>query len=258
MAGENILTDQKSPTGPKTSSPEEIARFSAIADAWWDPDGDFKPLHRLNPTRLMFIRDHAAHHFGRNPVGERPLDGLSVLDIGCGGGLLSEPMTRLGGRVVGIDAAEKSINVARLHAERNGLDIDYRCAPPEDFARAAGDKFDIVLNMEVIEHVTNRDAFFLVSAGLVKPGGIMMISTVNRTIKSLALAKVGAEYVLRWLPAGTHDWRKFVRPSELSDGLAPLGIEITQLTGVAYNLLRDEWELSRDLAVNYMAMGVKA
>ncbi|MBL6946744.1 MAG: bifunctional 2-polyprenyl-6-hydroxyphenol methylase/3-demethylubiquinol 3-O-methyltransferase UbiG [Rhodospirillales bacterium] len=251
------MADQKSPTSSKTISPEEIARFSAIADSWWDPDGDFKPLHRLNPTRLTFIRDHATRHFGRDPLGEKPLDGLSVLDIGCGGGLLSEPMTRLGGRVVGIDAADKSINVARLHAERNGLHIDYRCAPPEDFAEASRGAFDIVLNMEVVEHVADLDTFFSVSAGLVKPGGIMMISTVNRTIKSLALAKVGAEYVLRWLPAGTHDWRKFVRPSELSDGLAPAGIEITQLTGVAYNLLRDEWELSRDLAVNYMAMGVK-
>ncbi|MBT3359265.1 MAG: bifunctional 2-polyprenyl-6-hydroxyphenol methylase/3-demethylubiquinol 3-O-methyltransferase UbiG [Rhodospirillales bacterium] len=251
------MTDQNPPTASKTASPDEIARFSAMADAWWDPEGDFKPLHRLNPVRLAFIRDHGCARFGCDSRADRPLDGLRVLDIGCGGGLLSEPVTRLGARVVGIDAAEKSIQVARLHAERNGLDIDYRCAPPEDFVQAAGGDFDIVLNMEVLEHVADLDAFFSVSAGMVKRGGIMVISTINRTLKSLALAKVGAEYVLRWLPAGTHDWRKFVRPSELEEGLRPRGIEITQLSGVAYNPLRDEWGPSRDLTVNYMALGVK-
>ncbi len=257
MPRERILTDQNEPMTAKTASPGEIARFSAIADAWWDTEGDFKPLHRLNPTRLAFIRDHASARFGRDPIGEKPLDGLRVLDIGCGGGLLSEPMTRLGARVVGIDAAEKSIQVARVHAERGGLDIDYRCAPPEDFAQAAGGEFDIVLNMEVLEHVADLDAFFAVSASMVKRGGIMVVSTINRTFKSLALAKIGAEYVLRWLPAGTHDWRKFVRPSELADGLGPRGIQITQMSGVAYNPLRDEWGTSRDLSVNYMALGVK-
>ncbi|MBC8159414.1 MAG: bifunctional 2-polyprenyl-6-hydroxyphenol methylase/3-demethylubiquinol 3-O-methyltransferase UbiG [Alphaproteobacteria bacterium] len=251
------MSDHSPTESSKTASPEEIARFSAIADAWWDADGDFKPLHRLNPIRLAFIRDHACVRFGRDPKGEKPLDGLRVLDIGCGGGLLSEPMTRLGAQVVGIDAAEKSINVARVHAERGGLDIDYRCAPPEDFARAAGGGFDIVLNMEVLEHVADLDAFFAVSAEMVKPGGIMVISTLNRTLKSLALAKFGAEYVLRWLPAGTHDWRKFVRPSELADGLGPRGIEITKLAGVVYNPLRDEWLASKDVSVNYMALGVK-
>ena len=251
------MTDQNHPKAPQTVSPDEIARFSAIADAWWDPEGDFKPLHRLNPTRLAFIRDHACARFGRDPKAEKPLDGLRVLDIGCGGGLLSEPMTRLGARVVGIDAAEKSVNVARLHAERNGLDIDYRWAPPEDFARTAGGEFDIVLNMEVLEHVADLQSFFTISAGMVRRGGIMVISTINRTLKSLALAKIGAEYVLRWLPAGTHDWRKFVRPSELADGLRPGGIEITQLSGVAYNPLSDQWGASADVSVNYMALGVK-
>lgn len=251
------------PTSPgqtsiKTASPDEIARFSAIASAWWDPEGEFKPLHRLNPVRLAFVRDQVLAHFSRPADSPAPLRGLSVLDIGCGGGLLAEPMCRLGAKVTGIDATEKSIGVARLHAERGGLDIDYICAPPEDFAEAAKGKFDIVLNMDVVEHVTDVDAFLGAGAGLVKSGGAMVISTVNRTLKSLALAKIGAEYILRWLPAGTHDWHKFVRPSELSRALRPAGIEITALSGMAYNALQDRWGPSRDVAVNYLAFGTKS
>lgn len=240
-----------------TASPDEIARFSALADAWWDPEGEFKPLHRLNPPRLAYIREQACRHFGRDAHAKRPFDGLSLLDIGCGGGLLSEPVARLGARVIGIDAGEKGIGIARLHAERAGLHIDYRAAPPETFAAEGHGPFDIVLNMEVVEHVTDLDAFLAVAAGLMRPGGMMVVSTVNRTLKSLALAKVGAEYVLRWLPAGTHDWRKFVRPSELARGLTAGGAELVDLTGVSYKPLTDEWVHSRDLAVNYMAMAVR-
>jgi len=241
-----------------TASPDEILRFSALADAWWDPEGEFKPLHHLNPTRLAYIRDSVSAHFGRDPLAERPLDGLSLLDIGCGGGLLSEPMARLGARVTGIDAGEKSVQVARVHAERCGLVIDYRHAVPEDFAAAAPERYDIVLAMDVVEHVADLDAFLAAAAGLLRPGGGMVISTVNRTLKSLALAKVAAEYVLRWLPAGTHDWRKFVRPSQLAEGLRAGGVAITDLRGMIYSPLADRWSYGPDLAVNYLAFAVRA
>jgi 2-polyprenyl-6-hydroxyphenyl methylase / 3-demethylubiquinone-9 3-methyltransferase len=251
-----VPVSTKSPSN-KTASPDEIARFTAIANAWWDPDGEFKPLHRLNPVRLAFVRDQIIAHFSRSPDSPKPLKGLTLLDIGCGGGLLAEPMCRLGATVTGIDAAEKSVGVARLHAERNGLDIDYICAPPEDFTQTVDGRFDIVLNMDVVEHVADLDAFLAAGAGLTKPGGVMVISTVNRTLKSLALAKIGAEYILRWLPAGTHDWRKFVRPSELTNALRPVGVEITALSGMTYDALQGRWGPSPDVAVNYMAFGVK-
>jgi len=240
-----------------TASPDEIARFGALADAWWNPEGEFKPLHRLNPVRLAYIRDRVCRHFGREPSAERPLDGLSLLDIGCGGGLLAEPMCRLGARVTAIDAGEKSIQVARLHAERSALAIDYRVAPPERFAAEGATTFDVVLNMEVVEHVADLPAFLAAAAALLRPGGAMVVSTVNRTLKSLALAKIGAEYVLRWLPVGTHDWRKFVRPSELATGLGAGGVDIVDLAGVAYSPLADAWSLNRDVAVNYMAFAVR-
>ena len=182
--------------------------------------------------------------------------GESLLDIGCGGGLLAEPLRRLGAQVTGIDAGEKNVRVARLHAEQGGLDIAYRRQLPEDLA-LKGASFDIVANMEVIEHVTERDAFFTACCGLVKPGGVMVLSTINRTLKSLALAKLGAEYVLRWLPIGTHDWKKFIRPSELARGLREHGVEVTKLKGMAYGALRDQWRLADDLDVNYLAFAVK-
>ncbi len=246
------------PSAASTASPEEIARFAGLADAWWDPDGEFKPLHRLNPTRLAYIRDSVAGHFGRDPLADRPLDGLALIDIGCGGGLLSEPMARLGARVTGIDAGEKSINVARIHAEQSGLAIDYRHAVPEDFAASADQSYDVVLAMDVVEHVADLDAFLAAAAGLLRPGGAMVISTVNRTLKSLAFAKVAAEYLLRWLPVGTHDWRKFVRPSQLADGLNAGGVTIADLRGMIYNPLTDRWSYGSDLAVNYLAFGVRA
>ena len=250
------------PSLPGTAAPDEVARFSALANEWWDADGKFRPLHRINPTRIAFIRDRVAGHFGRDALGGNglggpgPLDGLDVLDIGCGGGLLGEPMRRLGARVTGIDAGEETVRVAALHAEQGGLDIEYRAVPPETLA-ADGRIFDVVLNMEVIEHVADVGAFLAACCAMVKPGGIMVMSTLNRTVKSFALAKVGAEYVLRWLPAGTHDWRKFVKPSELAAGLRPLGFDIVELKGLAYRPLGDEWSLTDDLDVNYMAVAVK-
>ena len=241
-----------------TADAEEVARFQAIADEWWDAGGKFKPLHQINPVRIAYIRDHVCKHLGRDPLADQPLAGLRLLDIGCGGGLLAEPMTRLGAAVTAIDAGEKNIAVARLHAEQMDLDIDYRHVLPENLANL-NDTFDVVLNMEVVEHVADLGAFLGASAALVRPGGAMVVTTLNRTLKSLALAKVGAEYILRWLPVGTHDWRKFVRPSELARGLRPHGVEIKSLAGMVYNPFNDRWRLSdRDLDVNYLAFTVKA
>lgn len=242
--------------GTSTASADEIKRFAALAETWWDPTGDFRPLHQLNPVRLEFIRDHVARHFDREPLSVKPFEDLSVLDIGCGGGLLCEPMRRLGATVTGIDAGRESIAAARAHARQSDLDIEYRHQLPEDLAREKG-RFDVVLNMEVVEHVADLDAFLAASAGLLRPGGAMVVSTINRTLKALALAKIGAEYVLRWLPVGTHDWRKFVRPSELARGLGPGGVEITDLKGMSYAPISDEWRLTADLDVNYLAFGEK-
>lgn len=251
------MTRKSTPPQSGTARPDEIARFTAIADSWWDPEGEFKPLHHLNPARLAFIRTCAADHFGRDPDAPAPLDGLDVLDIGCGGGLLSEPVCRLGARVVGLDAAEKSIGVARLHAAQSDLDIAFHCTTPEAFASTTGKDFDLAMAMDVVEHVANLDNFLAIAAGFVRPGGAMIFSTVNRTLKSLALAKVGAEYILRWLPAGTHDWRMFVRPSQLADGLRPAGVEVTRLQGVSYHPLENAWRPGDDLSVNYLAFAVK-
>jgi 2-polyprenyl-6-hydroxyphenyl methylase/3-demethylubiquinone-9 3-methyltransferase len=239
-----------------TVAENEIARFAAMADEWWDADGKFRPLHQLGPARLTFIRDHLAAHFGRDPLAPRPLDGLSVLDIGCGGGLLCEPLCRLGARVTGIDAGADAIAVARRHAAEAGLAIDYRHQPPEDLA-AGSETFDVVLTMEVVEHVADLGAFLAAAAGQLKPSGAMLLSTLNRTLKSLALAKVGAEYLLRWVPAGTHDWRKFRRPSELGKLMRPLGIEVRALKGIVYRPFSDSWELADDLDVNYMIFALK-
>lgn len=243
-------------TNQASLDPEEIAKFSAIAEAWWDPDGQFKPLHRLNPIRLGFIRDRAAGHFGIDLEEPAPLSGLTVLDVGCGGGLLSAPLSRLGAKVTGLDASEESIRVARHYAESHGLDIDYRCALAEDLARD-GASFDLLVNMEVVEHVADVPAFMDTCCRLVRPGGAMAVSTLNRTPKSYALAIVGAEYLLRWLPPGTHDWKRFVRPSELVQALRAGGLRATELTGVAFNPLSDTWRLTKDSDVNYMVFAVK-
>ncbi|MCW9040746.1 MAG: bifunctional 2-polyprenyl-6-hydroxyphenol methylase/3-demethylubiquinol 3-O-methyltransferase UbiG, partial [Rhodospirillales bacterium] len=239
-----------------TASPEEVARFAAMAEEWWDPNGKFRPLHRFNPVRLGFIRDHICAHYGRDPLSDGPLSGLSLLDIGCGGGLVAEPMANLGADVTGIDAAERNVGTAAAHAAESGAVLTYRRAQPEDLA-AEGRQFDVVLNLEVVEHVPDMDVFLGLSASLVKPGGVMVLATLNRTLKALALAKIGAEYVLRWLPPGTHDWNKFVKPSELAAALRPHGVTVTDLKGMTFNPFRDDWSLSSDLDVNYLAFAVK-
>lgn len=229
----------------------EIAKFSAMAEAWWDPHGDFKPLHILNPTRIAFIRDLATRHFGRDAESEAPLEGLTLCEIGCGGGLLTEPMRSLGAEVTGIDPSARNIGIARSHAEAGGIKITYLQCAAEDMVERR-ESFDIVLAMEVVEHVANVDMFIASCAQLVKPGGLMFLATLNRTAKAFAFAIVGAEYVMRWLPRGTHDWRKFVKPSELAHPLRRAGLSIERLTGVTYNPLAGRWSLSRDLDVNYM------
>jgi 2-polyprenyl-6-hydroxyphenyl methylase / 3-demethylubiquinone-9 3-methyltransferase len=241
---------------PATVDPEEIRRFAALAEEWWAPGGKFRPLHALNPVRLAFIREHAVRRFGLDASLRSPLQGLDAIDIGCGGGLLCEPLRRMGARVVGLDADEQGLAVARHHAEEGGLEIDYRLGSAEELA-ASGARFDLVLAMEILEHVAERDAFLDACAALIRPGGLFIAATLSRTAKSFALAIVGAEYVLRWLPAGTHDWRKFVRPSELAAGLRRNGLTIEALTGVSYDPIAGSWRLSRDHDVNYMVAATR-
>lgn len=240
-----------------TVDPAEVERFARIADEWWDPRGKFAPLHQLNPVRLGFIRDRAAAHWQRDALSGTPLHGLSVLDIGCGGGLLCEPMARLGAEVTGIDAAGRNIATASLHAAGQGLAIDYRETTAEALVEA-GRQFDIVLALEIVEHVADVDLFLKSVGGLARPGGLVFLSTLNRTAKAWALAIAGAEYVLRWLPRGTHDWRKFLKPSEVVRGLRAGGVEAQGIVGVVYSPLSRAWSLNkRDLDVNYMLYGSK-
>lgn len=236
-----------------TIDPAEIAKFSAMAAEWWNPKGKFKPLHKFNPVRLGYIREHVLARFGRDGANMRPFEGLRILDIGCGGGLLCEPMARLGATVVGADAAERNIIVARLHAEQSELAIDYRTTTSEALA-AAGERFDVVLNMEVVEHVDNVPLYMKSCADLVAPGGLLFSATINRTLRALALAKFGAEYVLRWLPRGTHDWNKFLTPDELKSLITRNGLKIIEETGVVFHPLADEWRRSSDTGVNYMIL----
>jgi 2-polyprenyl-6-hydroxyphenyl methylase / 3-demethylubiquinone-9 3-methyltransferase len=239
-----------------TVDPEDIGRFAAQGADWWDPAGSFRPLHRLNPARLAIIRDQLCAHFGRDASSLTPFAGLSLADIGCGGGLVAEPMTRLGCRVTGIDAGAAAIAAARAHAESAGLAIDYRVADIEGLART-GTRFDIVVALEIIEHVADREAFFTSLGGMVKPDGVFIGATLNRTARSFALAIVGAEYVLGWLPRGTHDWRRFVRPSEFVLGLNRAGLATTRLAGLVYDWRSGEWRHSEDLSVNYMLAAVR-
>ena len=239
-----------------TIDPDDVERFSRIADEWWDPTGKFAPLHRLNPVRIGYIRDRVAAHWQWDALNGEPLKGLSLLDIGCGGGLLSEPMTRLGASVTGVDASPRNIGVAALHAEAQGLAIDYRQGTAEALVES-GAQFDVVLALEIVEHVADVDLFLQSCGRLVKPGGLLFLSTLNRTAKAWALAIVGAEYVLGWLPRGTHDWKKFLKPSEVARGLRAGGIETQEIVGVVYAPLSRKWSLNRnDLDVNYMLYGV--
>jgi 2-polyprenyl-6-hydroxyphenyl methylase / 3-demethylubiquinone-9 3-methyltransferase len=238
--------------GGATVDPAELEKFGRMAESWWDPRGKFRPLHKVNPTRIAFIRDTLTARLRRDRLTQRPLEGLRLLDIGCGGGLLSEPMARLGAQVTGIDPTARNISVAQLHAKQSGLSIDYRVATAEELA-AAGERFDVVLNMEVVEHVADLTTFIAECCDLTGEQGVMFVATINRTPKSFLFAIIGAEYVLRWLPRGTHDWNKFVRPSELATAVRRARAEISSLTGVSYDPLRDSWNLSRDLDVNYMA-----
>jgi 2-polyprenyl-6-hydroxyphenyl methylase/3-demethylubiquinone-9 3-methyltransferase len=235
---------------------DEIGRFAAQSAGWWDPCGNFAPLHRLNPIRLEFIRHELLTHFRRDTRSLRPFDGLSLVDLGCGGGLIAEPMARLGFSVTGIDAAAEAIDVARAHAEETGLAIDYRTAGAEALAHE-GRQFDVVLALEIVEHVADQAAFFTALGRLVRPGGAFIGATLNRTVKSYALAIVGAEYVLGWLPRGTHDWSRFVRPAEFVLGLRRAGLATTRLAGIGYNPLSRNWTFSDDLAVNYMLTAVR-
>ena len=229
----------------------EVERFSALAETWWDPRGSMAPLHRLNPARLGFLRETLAAHFQRDAKSLRPFDGLSVLDIGCGGGLISEPLARLGATVMGIDASEANIAVARAHARGADLEIDYRPTSAEALA-AAGERFDAVLALEVVEHVADVEAFLQAAATLMRPGAAFIASTLNRTPKSLLFGIVGAEYLLRWLPRGTHRWDRFLRPSEFAAGLRRQGLHVREIRGLVYDLLAGEWRIGRDLGVNYL------
>jgi 2-polyprenyl-6-hydroxyphenyl methylase / 3-demethylubiquinone-9 3-methyltransferase len=235
---------------------DEVERFSALAAEWWNPNGKFRPLHKFNPVRLAYIRDQVAARFGRDPRAAKPFEGLRILDIGCGGGLLCEPMARLGADVVGVDASETNIEVARLHAAENRVKVDYRAGTAEELAEA-GESFDVVLNMEVVEHVADVGFFVDKCAQMVRPGGIMFVATINRTLKALGLAIFGAEYILRWLPRGTHEYSRLVRPEELEKALSAAGMTVVDRTGVSYNPLADRWQRSRDMDVNYMLLAHK-
>ena len=242
-----------SPTNSPSVDEAEIAKFSALAREWWDPNGKFRPLHQFNPVRLSFIRNTAADHFGRDRASLHPFTGKTLLDIGCGGGLLSEPMARQGFDVLGIDASEKNIAIASAHSNGLELPLTYRAASAETLA-LEDSTFDLILNMEVVEHVADLPAFLGACGTLLAPGGLMIVATLNRTLKSLALAKIGAEYVLRWLPPGTHNWNRFVRPGELTAQLQAVGLQVNQLQGVAFDPLRWKWRLTPDTDVNYMAV----
>ncbi len=239
-----------------TVDQNEINNFSALAEVWWDPYGPFKPLHLLNPARISYIRDNLISYFNKDNKNPKPLKGLRILDIGCGGGLLSEPIARLGAEVVGVDPSAKNIKIAKIHAESSNLKIDYINATAEDLNNW-GEKFDVILNMEVIEHVKNIDIFVKSCNSLLNDKGIMVVATLNRTLKSLGFAIIGAEYILKWLPKGTHNWRKFVKPSELRNLCKNSGFLPKEFKGMSYNILSNKWSISNDLSINYIGYVIK-
>jgi len=237
--------------------PADVARFSAQAAEWWDAQGPFAPLHRFNPARLALIRDQLCTRLGRDPKTRAPFEGLTLLDVGCGGGLIAEPMRRMGFEVTAIDASSENIGTARAHADQVGLDIAYRAATVEQMVEAGAGPFDVVLTMEVIEHVADPEAFIRACSKLIKPGGLMIVATLNRTLKGLLLGKVAAEYVLRWVPAGTHDWRQFLKPDELRAMLDGEPLTVTGPFGLAYDPLNDRWSEGDDVGINYMMMATR-
>ena len=238
-----------------TINKEEIQKFSNLADEWWDVKGKFKPLHMFNPIRIEYITEKVKDHFKLENSNGNFLKGLSILDIGCGGGLISEPMARLGAEVTGIDASDKNIKVAKIHAKKNKLKINYTCTSPEKLK--SNSKYDVILNMEIVEHVEDIDFFLKSCSKLLKKNGLMFVATINKTLKSYIFAIVGAEYVLRWLPIGTHEWEKFVKPEDLKKILMKYDLSLNKLEGMNFNIIKDEWSISRDLSVNYIAKFIK-
>ena len=237
-----------------TINKKEIEKFSRMAEEWWNPSGKFKPLHKFNPIRIAYIRDNIIKTLKLKDK-NKPLEKIKILDIGCGGGLLSEPMCRMGAQVTGIDASEKNINIAKLHAKKDNLKIKYYCASPENFK--TNDKFDVILNMEIVEHVQDVNFFLQSCSKLLKSHGIMFVATLNKTLKSFFFAIVGAEYVLKWLPIGTHEWDKFIKPNKLVDILEKSNLKLDKLDGMKFNLITDEWKLSSDKSINYIAKFIK-
>ena len=238
-----------------TINKKEIEKFSKIAEEWWDPTGKFKPLHKFNPIRISYIKNNIISSFKLDTSGNKPLKKVKILDIGCGGGLLSEPMSRLGAEVIGIDASNKNINVAKLHAKKNNLDIKYLCSSPENLNTKI--KFDVILNMEIIEHVEDVKIFLESCSKLLKKNGIMFVATLNKTLKSYLFAIIGAEYILRWLPIGTHEWEKFVKPEDLTNLLKKYNFSLDSLDGMKFNIIKDEWKLSSDKSINYIGKFIK-
>ena len=237
-----------------TINKKEIEKFSKIAEEWWNPDGNFKPLHKFNPIRIEYIKNNIIETLKLSNK-QKPLSGVKILDIGCGGGLLSEPMSRMGAEVTGIDASEKNIKIAKLHAKKNDLKITYLCKSPEDMKN--DEKFDVILNMEIIEHVKDVNFFLNTCSNLLKKNGIMFVATLNKTLKSYVFAIVGAEYVLRWLPIGTHEWEKFVKPEDLINILKKNNLKLEKLDGMKFNIIKDEWKISKDKSINYIGKFIK-
>lgn len=233
-----------------TINQEEIKKFEAMADEWWSATGKFKPLHKFNPCRIFYIKEKLINYFSLNTSSRTPLENLKILDIGCGGGLLCEPLKRLGADVVGIDAGEKNIEIAKIHSQQNGLKIDYRYQDVEELAKTF-EKFDVVLAMEIIEHVADVEKFLIAAKNCLKPNGLMFVATLNRTAKSYLNAIIGAEYILRWLPIGTHDWKKFLKPSEINHLAENNNLQLFDLSGFSYDILKDEWRKTKDVDINY-------
>jgi len=233
---------------------KEIDKFSKMADEWWDPEGKFKPLHKFNPIRIKYIKENIINNFKLKNK-SKSLSGINILDIGCGGGLLSEPMSRMGANVTGIDASDKNIKIAKLHSKKSKLKINYLCSSPEKLEIKK--KFDVILNMEIVEHVEDIDFFLKSCSKLLKKNGLMFVATINKTLKSYVFAIVGAEYVLRWLPIGTHEWEKFVKPEDLKKILMKYNLSLNKLDGMNFNIIKDEWNISNDLSINYIGKFIK-